>query len=285
MAKIFVAYADKRYIESLMRLKRMAKRTKRIKRMAKRTKRFDKILIYTDKDLPEYVKASPLFAFSRGGGYWAWKPYVVVDALSKCNLGDIICYVDSGCSLNKDSKEWDDYFSALEKHNAIFFQYRADFAYPGWDKICKNPQNNSTAIRHWMKPTTRDYFIDFFGNDDFTHYAKIWCGGFFVKKTKALINIIDEWYRLILFNPLLFVDPIGKERMNLPDSFNAHRHDQAVVTPLVYFYKEIDNVLVLPETSESDREHAAIVASRFRQGEMSLWLYIKYRVYNLFYGE
>ena len=48
MAKILVAYADKRYIESI----------KRIKRMAKRTKRFDKILIYTDKDLPEYVKAS-----------------------------------------------------------------------------------------------------------------------------------------------------------------------------------------------------------------------------------
>ena len=275
MSKILVAYADKRYIESI----------KRIKRMAKRTKRFDKILIYTDKDLPEYVKASPLFAFSRGGGYWAWKPYVVVDALSKCNLGDIICYVDSGCSLNKDSKEWDDYFSAMENHNALFFQYRENTSYSGWDEFCKNPENNQVEVGYWMKPTTRDYFIDFFGNDDFTHYAKIWCGGFFVKKTKALINIIDEWYRLILFNPLLFVDPIGKERMNLPDSFNAHRHDQTVVTPLVYFYKEIDNVLVLPETSESDREHAAIVGSRFRQGEMSLWLYIKYRVYNLFYGE
>lgn len=275
MAKILVAYADKRYIESI----------KRIKRMAKRTKRFDKILIYTDKDLPEYVKASPLFAFSRGGGYWAWKPYVVVDALSKCNLGDIICYVDSGCSLNKDSKEWDDYFSAMENHNALFFQYRENTSYSGWDEFCKNPENNKVEVGYWMKPTTRDYFIEFFGNDDFTHYAKIWCGCFFVKKTKALINIIDEWYRLILFNPLLFVDPIGKERMNLPDSFNAHRHDQTVVTPLVYFYKETDNVLVLPETSESDREHAAIVASRFRQGEMSLWLYIKYRVYNLFYGE
>lgn len=275
MANILVAYADIHYKESLMRLKRLARKTGR----------FDKILIYTPKDLPEFVKASPLFAFSRGGGYWVWKPYVVVDALSKCNLGDIICYVDSGCYLNKDSKEWDYYFEVLKQYNAIFFQYRDNISYSGWEEFCTYSNNNIVEVGHWMKPTTKDYFMDFFGDDSFTHYAKIWCGGFFVKKTRTIINIVNEWYRLILFNPILFVDPIGKECMHLPESFNVHRHDQAVVTPLVYYYKDIDNVLVLPETSESDKEHAAIVASRFMQGKMSLWLYIKYRFYNLIYGE
>lgn len=275
MANILVAYADIHYKESLMRLKRLARKTGR----------FDKILIYTPKDLPEFVKASPLFAFSRGGGYWVWKPYVVVDALSKCNLGDIICYVDSGCYLNKDSKEWDYYFEVLKQYNAIFFQYRDNISYSGWEEFCTYSNNNIVEVGHWMKPTTKDYFMEFFGDDSFTHYAKIWCGGFFVKKTRTIINIVNEWYRLILFNPILFVDPIGKECMHLPESFNVHRHDQAVVTPLVYYYKDIDNVLVLPETSESDKEHAAIVASRFMQGKMSLWLYIKYRFYNLIYGE
>ena len=81
------------------------------------------------------------------------------------------------------------------------------------------------------------------------------------------------------------MDPIGNEVESLPETFNVHRHDQTVVTPLVYHFREKDNVLVLPETSESDREHAAIVASRFRQGRMSWWLYIKYRLYNLIFGE
>lgn len=275
MAKIFVAYADERYKESL----------NRIKRQAKRTHRFDRILLYTPKDLPEYIKASPLFAFSRGGGYWVWKPYVVMDALSKCQEGDIVCYADSGCSLNKDSEEWDVFFAALEKHNAIFFQYRADFSYPGWDKICKNPQNNSTAIRHWMKPLTKTYFEEYFGSDSFCDFSKIMGTIFFIKKTTPLINVIREWYNLALFHPILFMDPIGKETTSLPDDFNVHRHDQAVLTPLIYYYKCIDQVLVLPETSESDKTHAAIIASRFIQREMPLWLYIKYRIYHFIYGE
>ncbi len=275
MAKILVAYADLHYKESLMR----------IKRLAKKTKRFDKIIIYTPKDLPEYIKASPLYAFSRGGGFWVWKPFVVMKALSNCKLGDIICYVDSGCTLNKDSKEWDEYFAAMEKYNAIFFQYRDDYKYEGWDKICKRPENNSSKVGFWMKPSTKQYFEEFFGNDEFCNFSKIWCGAFFVKKTKPIINIIQEWYRLILFNPILFIDPIGKEKINLPETFNVHRHDQAVVTPLVYYYRNMDDVLILPETSESQREKAAIIATRFMQGKMSFWIYLKYRVYNLLYGE
>ena len=50
MASVFVAYADIRFAESL----------KRIKRQAKKTHRFDKIFVYTSKDLPSYIKNSPL---------------------------------------------------------------------------------------------------------------------------------------------------------------------------------------------------------------------------------
>lgn len=275
MSTIFVAYADIRFAESL----------KRIKRQAKKTNRFDKILLYTSKNLPGYIKYSPLFAFSRGGGYWAWKPYVVMDALSKCKDGDVVCYADSGCSLIKDSLEWDEFFAKMNDFNAIFFQYREAEKYDNWVGLCKNPDNNSTKIKHWMKPTTRRYFIDYFGDESFGEYSKIWAGSFFVKKTTPILNIINEWYNLVLFHPILFVDPIGKEKTELPDDFNVHSHDQSVLTPLVYYYKEKDNILVMPETSETDKKHAAIIASRYRQRKMSLWLYLKYRVYSLLLGE
>lgn len=274
MASVFVAYADIRFAESL----------KRIKRQAKRTHRFDKIFVYTSKDLPDYIKYSPLFAYSRGGGYWAWKPYVVMDALSKCEEGDIVCYADSGCSLIKDSEEWNLLFDKMRDYNALFFQYRDDIVYKEWSGLCKKPEYNSTKIKHWMKPTTKKYFEDYFGNDLFGEYSKIWAGSFFIKKTFPVINIISEWYNLVLFHPILFIDPIGKEKTELPDGYNVHSHDQSVLTPLVYYYKEKDNVLVLPETSETDKEHAAIVASRYRQKKMNLWLYIKYRLYILLKG-
>lgn len=275
MEKIFVAYGDATFKESLSR----------IKKQAKAIGRFDKILIYTPENLPAFVKASPLFAFSRGGGYWVWKPYIVIDALSKCQVGDVICYADAGCTLNPNSEEWDFYYAQLDKYNAIFFQYRDNVSYPGWEKFCSNPKNNSSKILYWMKPATIDYFQDYFGDDRFLNFSKIWGGCFFIKKTYNLINVITEWYNLALFHPILFVDPIGKENINLPETFNQHRHDQSVITPLIFFFKEKDNILLLPETAESDPKNAAIIASRYKSAKkVSLYTRIKCLVYKIIHS-
>ena len=32
----------------------------------------------------------------RGGGWWVWKPYVILDALSKVEEGDYVLYCDCG---------------------------------------------------------------------------------------------------------------------------------------------------------------------------------------------
>lgn len=48
------------------------------------------------------------------------------------------------------------------------------------------------------------------------------------------------------------------------DFYIAHRHDQSIVTPLVYYWKEKQKILVLPESQESDSLHSAIAASRVR---------------------
>jgi hypothetical protein len=92
--------------------------------------------------------------------------------------------------------------------------------------------------------------------------------------------MIEDWYRITLFNPELIVDPFGKELTDLPESFNLHRHDQSIITPLIYHFKEKDKILVLPETSESSKQSAAVIASRYRVGKLPLWQYIKYKLYN-----
>ena len=47
--------------------------------------------------------------------------WVVVDALHKCNEGDVVWYIDVGCSLNAESEEWEGLKKLSRKYNAIFF--------------------------------------------------------------------------------------------------------------------------------------------------------------------
>jgi hypothetical protein len=270
MRKILISYGDIRFKESL----------KRIRRQAIKSGLFDEVVIYSDKDLPGYIKSSPLMAFNRGGGYWVWKPYIIYHILNKCSEGDVVYYIDSGCTLNKSSDEWNEYQKYLELYNAIFFQYRSNYKYPGWENVCSKPENNSTEIIHWMKPSCVTYFDNYFQDKGYHHFDKIWGGFMIIKKTKPIISMIEDWYRITLFNPELIVDPFGKELTDLPESFNLHRHDQSIITPLIYHFKEKDKILVLPETSESSKQSAAVIASRYRVGKLPLWQYIKYKLYN-----
>ena len=112
MAAIFVTYADREFREAAARLRRRARKMGL----------FDKVLVYTPKQLPDYILSSPLYKYSRGGGYWCWKPYILHDALSKCEMGDVIYYADSGCVLNPTSEEWRQWAEEMRTHNAIFFQ-------------------------------------------------------------------------------------------------------------------------------------------------------------------
>lgn len=101
--------------------------------------------------------------------------FIIHKTLQGCALGDVVYYVDAGCRLNGDSKEWGEYRELMKEHDAIFFQYRSDFDY-GWAHICSAPQNVPTKIRHWIKPLATEYFNRYFGDSSFLDYSKIFEG-------------------------------------------------------------------------------------------------------------
>lgn len=268
MANIFISYGDLRYKESL----------KRIARQAKGVGIFDKVIKYTPKDLPEQVKASPLFAFSRGGGYWCWKPYVIYHTLQNCEEGDVVYYADAGCTLDKSSEEWNQFQNYLKSYNAIFFQYREGFDYG------KGFGGRGVAIKNWTKPEVITYFQNYIGND-FLEFAKIWGGFMIFKKTSQLPLILDQWYKITLFHPELVMDSLRMEHAQQEGTVPIHRHDQSIITPLVYQYRNEDNALVLPETSESKIGKPAVLATRWIQGKMPWRKKLKYHLLCLLYDE
>ena len=70
---IFITYGDEIYRDSRAR----------IRKMAEDTGIFDEILVYTPADLPDEVKNHELMQYKRGGGYWFWKPYVILKTLQE----------------------------------------------------------------------------------------------------------------------------------------------------------------------------------------------------------
>lgn len=268
MANIFISYGDARYYESV----------RRVSRQARKMDFFDKVIAYDEHALPNEVTMSPLFQYKRGGGYWLWKPWIILETMKNSKSDDVIFYVDAGCSLNGNSKEWAGFFQLMENHSGIFFQYRDADTYPAWAQVCSNEKNYSSKIKHWTKPLCRRFLQDYFASDSHENYRSLWAGACVIKNDKYGVSLVQEWFEMMYKHPEIVRDMEGDELMESLDYLNAHRHDQAILTSLVYYRKDYCNLIVIPETSESQKEKAAIRADRFIQKKMSPLLYLKYRI-------
>jgi len=246
--KFFVTYGDKRF--------RKAK--KLIIKEAKKLNIFDEVISFSEKDLPPYITASPLFAFERGGGYWIWKPYIVHHVLSKkMKEGDILVYVDSGCQVNP-SEQWDYYFNLMKDHNGIFFSYHEQKGYR-WKEF-GFPE--SLKIGSWTKQIAINAFAPFSEGGALFEKNEMLSGFLFVKKDKKQ-QFTEEWLKTMLIYPELVIDDLYIEKLKhtYPD-YQEHRHDQTLLTLLVYLLKDSNNLLVLEEQIERLEEGAVLARRR-----------------------
>lgn len=242
MKKIFIAYADNNLAYSL----------KRIGRQARRLGIFDEVILYTPADLPEYILHSPLMQYERGGGYWAWKPVIIHETLQSHNDGDIVVYVDAGCTLNR-STEWDLMFKLMAEYDTICFHY--DAVMPMWEKF----GNTSSQIKYWTKQSALD-FLDSYCHDTGYHESlKIWGGLLFLKGKDN--SFLGHWLDITLNHPDVIADPTKEELRVQPVGFAFHKHDQSVITALANNNK---STLILPEICETNGYHSFVYAERLR---------------------
>lgn len=67
-------------------------------RSALRYGKAERVISYTEKDLPEdyFIDNPQVTSYGRGFGLWLWKPYLILRAMDELKDGDILFYIDSG---------------------------------------------------------------------------------------------------------------------------------------------------------------------------------------------
>lgn len=202
MAIHLVSYANARMYGSLSRLGAQA------------FPLFDHVHLFRESDLravPEFWERhhAHIESNARGAGYWVWKPYVLKLALESAAPGDVVFFVDAGCSLVGERAARLLEYAELARTHTVLVQ------------ALEHP------VRLWTKMDT----IIAFNGVSYLDRPQIHSAVVGVCNTPAGVAFVDEWYAGVCDYHL--VDDTPSEAPNDPE-FIEHRHDQAVLTLLSY---------------------------------------------------
>ena len=204
MKLYFVNYADDNYYQLQYSLNEHAKTSNQ----------FDDIFEYTRQWLINrdfYKQWKTILDQPKGGGYCLWKPYILLDALSKIDDNDIILYMDSA-----------DWFTGNVRNH-----------------ILNNIQNKDMILTDgsfiqsdW---TRRDTFVLMDCDEELYHNAvQLEAGIIILKKTNNTIQLLSEWlYYCQNENILTELPNICEDNL---EGFIEHRYDQSILTNLKVKY-------------------------------------------------
>ncbi|MBK8742076.1 MAG: hypothetical protein IPM02_22355 [Betaproteobacteria bacterium] len=195
---------------------------------------YDEIFIADEYDLDASFRErfkDRLVLGSRGYGYWAWKPQIILQVLKACHSGDIVHYADIGCHLNPAGRDrLLEYFEAADQSASgiLAFSYEAPkppFPYDGRALF-------DWPNRHWVKGDLLDH-LAVRTRAEIVDSQTIAGGTFFIKKNSPSIALLQEWLSVIEHDFHL-IDDAPSISPNLP-GFIEHRHDQAIFLSFAEF--------------------------------------------------
>lgn len=206
MQTYLVNYATNRFFKAQKRLNKSARKFG-----------IDHCLSFTDQNILQtefYQKNRDILNQERGGGYWLWKPYIILQALEQATDGDVIIYSDSGAEIIASLQPLVDL--CLTRNGLIFFQV------PCYTKTFVN--------KSWTK---RDCFILMDADNETFHQARQVAGSpsLFVKN-KTNIDFVRQWLSYCVDPRIITDQPNTCGKKNYPE-FYDHRHDQSVLSILV----------------------------------------------------
>lgn len=214
--KQFLTYGNLRFSNS----------RKRINLEAQSLQIFDKTIVETEEiEKDEEIKKALLnpnfkqvFESKRGGGYWIWKPYIILKHLQSLNENDILIYADAGCTIPNNQKTvntLNNYIKFLhESENGIIAVHNPHIE-------CKWTKGD--VFKHFnchFQDLENDDIDNIYNTNQFT------ANRIFIKKNANTMKIFELWWKTAKENPLLFDDT--KSVTKNKRGFKENRHDQSV---------------------------------------------------------
>ena len=175
---------------------------------------FDKVVHYNREWLETtgfYLKNKAVLDLPKGGGYWLWKPYILMETMKRADNGDFVFYSDAGDAVNVFAV-----LKMIRQHAP-----KLDYLISGGSR---RPLN-----RHYTK---RDCFV-LMDCDEAKYYnvCQVEAGAIALKKTGDMVLFLEEW--LSYCEDANILTDIPNVHGNNLDGFIEHRHDQSVLTNLM----------------------------------------------------
>ena len=160
--------------------------------------------IYNQTDITELIEQFSWVNKSvRGFGYWLWKPYIILDALTKLNFGETLLYTDAGVLIVNDP-------NCLNV--CLKFSDIVCFSLYGIDE------------NDWSK----DVLIKYIGIEpDFGETWQRSASYIVIKKTQRSTAFCEEWLQLCKKKYL-----IDNTNLSTHKNFQFHRNDQSIFSLL-----------------------------------------------------
>lgn len=148
-----------------------------------------------------YTENKELLDQPRGSGYWAWKPYLILDMMNRLPDNEIVIYSDAGIEL-------------VNNVNHIISRMQEDIWLFGnlWQHV------------HWCKAATICNLL----SNDYLNYGGLQTQAsvLFVRNSPQSRSFIGSWMEWCCDKYL--IDDSPSHIPNHPE-FREHRHDQAIL--------------------------------------------------------
>lgn len=157
-----------------------------------------------------YKENKTLLDLPRGAGYWAWKPFIILEVLKVMNEGDVVLYSDCGDLLHPNIGNYIKNYLLTE------------------EVLLVSSEGPMFKQKIWTK---KECFVQM--NCDENKYKEclqLEAGVVAFKKCNKSINLVKEWLNYCLIPSI--INDEKDEKIQLQE-FKDHRHDQSILTNLV----------------------------------------------------
>lgn len=205
---------------------------------------FDEVEMWGKEKLPTSFieKHKQHFSYSRGSGYWCWKPFILLETLKKLNKDDILMYSDSGCHFISSINPLLDLLEQSEKKVLCF-----------------------EIVQPEIQWTKRDCFVKLnCDKSEFVNSEQIMSTWFLCKKNDFAEFILNEWYKIMSDFHMVADDFVSPSLTQNYKEFIEHRHDQSILS-LICKLNKVEKVEDISQNGRPEKRKIPVIINHTRK--------------------